>query len=121
VGVVEFACTEQSAARKRWEILTRMTPEIGASDHPYPTLALFKLNPDEARTQARRTLNFLQRQLDGDQPDHLGELYYSQGLLLMMLGRDGEAAESFRAGVAAGPPGLVEYLNLDAARLLTAQ
>ena len=114
---MEFACVDRDAARKRWEILSRTNPEIGTSDHAYPLLALFKLNPGEARTQARRVLGFLQRQLDGDQPDHQGELYYSQGLLLMLLGHDAEAAASFRSGVAAGPPGIVEYLNLDAARL----
>jgi len=117
VGVVEFACVDQGAARKRWEILTRATPEIGTTDHAYPVLAQFKLDPAEGRVQARRAFGFLQRQLSGDLPEHPGELYYSQGLLMMAAGRNAEAAESFRSGAAAGPPGIVEYLNLDGARL----
>jgi hypothetical protein len=39
----------------------------------------------------------------------------------MIAGRKDDAAASFRAGAAAGPPGMAEYLNLDALRMLDAE
>ena len=38
----------------------------------------------------------------------------------MIADRKNDAAASFRAGAVAGPPGMVEYLNLAAIRLLDA-
>ncbi|MEO8595742.1 MAG: tetratricopeptide repeat protein [Candidatus Solibacter sp.] len=120
VGVVEFACIDKEAARKRWEILAKATPVIGTTDYPFAILAVSKVNPAEGRTQIRQALIFLALQLKDDQPEHNGELLYSQGLLQLESGHKDEAATSFRAGVAAGPAGLVEYLNLDGARAVDA-
>jgi tetratricopeptide (TPR) repeat protein len=120
VGVVEFACADQKAAGKRWAALAKASPEIASTDHAYPYMALAKLDPAEGRMQARRALGFLQRQLEAALPEYQGTLLYSQGLLQMIAGRNDDAAASFRAGAAAGPPGMVEYLNLEAIRVLDA-
>jgi tetratricopeptide (TPR) repeat protein len=120
VGVVEFACVDQNAARKRWEILAKASPEIASTDHAYPYMALAKLDPAEGKIQARKALGFLQRQLGTAAPEYQGALLYSQGLLQMIAGRNDDAAASFRAGAEAGPPGMVEYLNLEAIRMLDA-
>ena len=71
-----------------------------------------------ARCKARKALGFLQRQLAAARRNIRGPLLYNQGLLQMIAGRKDDAAASFRAGAAAGPPGMVEYLNLDAIRML---
>jgi len=120
VGVVESACVDQNAARKRWEVLAKATPEIASTDHAYPYMALAKLDPAEGKIQARRALGFLQRQLGTALPEYQGALLYSQGLLQTIVGRDDDAAASFQAGATAGPPGMVEYLNLEAIRMLDA-
>jgi tetratricopeptide (TPR) repeat protein len=120
VGVVEFACVDQNAARKRWEVLAKATPEIASTDHAYPYMALAKLDPAEGKIQARRALGFLQRQLGTALPEYHGALLYSQGLLQTIIGSNDAAAASFQAGAAAGPPGMVEYLNLEAIRTLGA-
>jgi tetratricopeptide (TPR) repeat protein len=120
LGVAEFACVDQNAARKRWEALAKASPEIVSADHAYPYMALAKLDPAEGKIQSRKALGFLQRQLETAAPEYQGTLLYSQGLLQMIAGRKDEAAASFRAGAAAGPTGMVEYLNLDAIRMLDA-
>jgi tetratricopeptide (TPR) repeat protein len=120
LGVVEFACVDENAARQRWEKLSKATPEIASTDHAYPYMALAKLDLADGKTQARKALGFLQRQLGTAAPEYQGALLYSQGLLQSVAGRKDDAAASFRAGAAAGPPGMVEYLNLDAARSLDA-
>jgi hypothetical protein len=120
LGVVEFACVDQNAARKRWEKLAQASPEIASTDHAYPYMALAKLDPAEGKIKARTALGFLQRQLGAAAPEYQGALLYGQGLLQMIAGRQDDAAASFRAGAAAGPPGMVEYLNLDGIRMLEA-
>ena len=120
LGVVEFACVDETSARKRWEKLTRANPEIASPDYAYSYMALARLDANEGKIKARTALGFLQRQLAAS-PEYQGVLLYNQGLLQMIAGRKDDAAASFRAGAAAGPPGMAEYLNLDAIRMLDAQ
>jgi hypothetical protein len=116
LGMVEFACVDQSAARTRWEKLTKASPEISSADYAYTFLALWRLNPAEGVTQARKALGFLERQMGKALPEHQGKLLHSEGVLQAILGKKQEAAASFRAGAEAGPAGMIEYLNLDAIR-----
>jgi hypothetical protein len=111
---------DETAARNRWEKLSKANPEIASTDYPYSYMALAKLHADEARIQARKALGFLQRQLAAS-PEHRGVLLYNQGLLQMIAGHKDEAAVSFRAGAAASPAGMTEYLNLDGIRMLDAE
>jgi tetratricopeptide (TPR) repeat protein len=120
VGVVEFACTGQNEARHRWEVLAKANPELTSTDYAYPFMATAKLDPALGKTQARKALVFLERQLGSARPEYQGALLYSQGLLQTIAGRNAEAAASFRAGAAASSPGMVEYLNLAAIRMLEA-
>jgi tetratricopeptide (TPR) repeat protein len=120
LGVVEFGCADQNAARKRWQTLAKASPDLASVDHAYPYMALAKLDPAEAAIQARKALGFLQRQLASALPEYRGSLLYNQGVLQAIAGRKDDAAASFRAGAAAGPAGMVEYLNLSAIRLLDA-
>jgi hypothetical protein len=83
-------------------------------------MALARLDAEQGKIKARTALGFLQRQLAAS-PEHQGVLLYNQGLLQMIAGRKDDAAASFRAGAAAGPPGMAEYLNLDAIRMLDAE
>jgi hypothetical protein len=117
LGVVEFACVDETSARKRWERLSKANPEIASTDYAYSYMALARLDADQGKIKARTALGFLQRQLAAS-PDYQGVLLYNQGLLQMIAGRKDDAAASFRAGAAAGPPGMAEYLNLDAIHML---
>ena len=63
LGVVEFACVDESAARKRWERLAKANPEMVSTDYAYSYMALAKLDPSEGKIKARTALGFLQRQL----------------------------------------------------------
>ena len=118
LGVVEASCVDQSAARKRWEAIANASAEIASTDHAYPYAARAKLDAAEGAAQARKALGFLQRQLGGALPEYQGRLLYSQGVLQTIAGRKDEAAASFHAGAEAGPAGMVEYLNLEALRVL---
>jgi tetratricopeptide (TPR) repeat protein len=118
VGVAEFACVDENSARKRWETLSKASPEIASTDYAYTFMALAKLDPAEGKIKARSALGFLQRQLATGAPEHQGVLLYNQGLLQMIAGRKDDAAASFRAGAAAASSGMLEYLNLDAIRML---
>jgi hypothetical protein len=120
IGVVEFNCVDENAARRRWEKLAKGSPPVSSTDHAYPYMALAKVDPEEGKARASAALGALQRQLATAPPSAKGTLLYNQGLLQMIADRKTDAAASFRAGAAAGPPGMVEYLNLDAIRLLDA-
>ena len=121
MGVVEFACVDENAARRRWEKLAKASVPVASTDHAYPYMALAKVDPEEGKARALAALESVQRQLATAGPATKGTLLYNQGLLQMIADRKKEAAASFRAGAAAGPPGMVEYLNLDAIRMLDAE
>jgi tetratricopeptide (TPR) repeat protein len=118
VGVVEYACTGQNEARRRWEVLAKANPELASTDYAYPFMATAKLDPALGKTQARKALVFLERQMGLAPPEYQGAMFYSRGLLQTIAGRNADAAASFRAGAAASSPGMVEYLNLAAIRML---
>jgi hypothetical protein len=120
IGVVEFNCVDENAARRRWEKLAKASQPVASTDHAYPYMALAKMDPEEGKARASAALEALQRQLATAPPSAKGTLLYNQGLLQMIADRKTDAAASFHAGAAAGPPGMVEYLNLDAIRLLDA-
>ena len=120
LGVVEFACVDQNAARQRWRTLAKASPDLASIDYPYPYMALAKLDPANAAIQARKALGFLQRQMGSALPAYQGRLLHSQGVLQTIAGRRDEAANSFRAGAEAGPAGMAEYLNLEALHRLDA-
>jgi hypothetical protein len=121
VGVAEFACVDENSARKRWEKLSKASPEIASTDYAYTYMALAKLDPAEGKIKARTALGFLQRQLAAATQEFQGVLLYNQGLLQMLAGRTDDAVASFRAGATAPSSGMVEYLNLDAVRMLDAR
>jgi hypothetical protein len=120
MGIVEFNCVDENAARRRWEKLAKASLPVTSTDHAYPYMALAKLDLEEGKAKASAALNTVQHQLATATPVNKGTLLYNQGLLQMLGDRKSEAAASFRAGAAAGPPGMVEYLNLAAIRLLDA-
>ncbi len=119
LGVVEAACVGPKEGRKRWEKLSKANPEIASPEYAYPVLAQWRLDEAEAKSRATKALVFVQRQLAAPTAaGSKGALLHSQGVLLKILGRREEALASFRAGVEAGPAGMVEFLNLDAIRLM---
>jgi hypothetical protein len=113
---VEFACADQTAARARWEKVSKADAGIASTDYAFPTLALAKLEPDVGKARSRTALVFLGRQVGSAARGHQGALLYSQGLLQLVTGKNADAMSSFRSGADAGPPGMVEYLNLVAIR-----
>uniref|UniRef100_Q02B52 Tetratricopeptide TPR_2 repeat protein n=1 Tax=Solibacter usitatus (strain Ellin6076) TaxID=234267 RepID=Q02B52_SOLUE len=120
LGVVEFTCGDQQAARTRWDRVSKADAGIASTDYAYPILALAKLEPAVATARSRTAMGFLARQLGSAAPAHLGALQYSQGLLQALTGKQADAMSSFRSGAEAGPAGMVEYLNLEAIRALEA-
>jgi hypothetical protein len=120
LGVVEFACVDQNAARKRWETVSKADADIASTDYAYPFLALAKLDPTVGVARSRKALDFLGKQMGSAATGVQGALLYSQGLLQAAIGKRSEAQSSLRAGAEAGPAGMVEYLNLEAIRALEA-
>jgi hypothetical protein len=118
LGVVEFACVDEKLARSRWEKVSKSDAGIASTDYAYPVVALAKLEPAVATARSRTVLGFVGRQLGAATPGHQGALLYTQGLLQTVIGKPADAMSSFRAGAEAGPPGMVEYLNLEAIRAL---
>lgn len=119
VGVVEAACGEDKSARKRWERLAKARPQPSSPDYAFPYLALARLKPDEAGAQAQAGLAEVRRGLAAADPASRPALLYSQGLLLMTLGKTEEAAASFQEGANALPAGVLQYLNADALRTMS--
>ncbi len=120
LGVVEFACVGGNAARQRWEKVSKADAAITSADYAYPFLALAQLEPEVGKARSRKALVFLGNQLSSAGEAYKGVLLYSQGLLQAVTGQRDEAMSSFRSGADAGPPGMVEYLNLEAIRVLNA-
>ena len=121
LGMLEFQCLDERVAKKRWAKLAKANEPVASVEYAYPYLALARVDEAGAKAKAKTALGLVERQLGADATvEAKGALLHSKGLLLKILGRREEAMASFRAGVEAGPAGMVEYLNLDAIRLLDA-
>jgi hypothetical protein len=120
-GLVEAACGDAKTARRIFERLARARPELSSPDYAYPGMALSKVNPAQGAAKAKAALDEVGRSLAKADADSRPALLYSQGLLQMVLSRTQEAAASFREGARVSPPGMLQYLNLDALRTIDSQ
>jgi hypothetical protein len=107
LGVVEFACVDETSARKRWEKLTKANPEIASTDYAYSYMALARLDAEQGKIKARSALGFLQRQLAASADIRV---LYNQGLLQMIRQAKDDAAQLSRrcGGRPAGNGGVPE-------------
>ena len=120
LGVVEFACVDENSARKRWERLTKANPEIASTDYAYSYMALARLDAYEGKIKARTALGFLQRQLAA-LAGISGGAAVQPGTAANDRRPQGRCRRKFSRGCGGRPPGMVEYLNLDAIRMLDAE
>ena len=119
LGLVEAACMDEKSARRRWERVAKAHAAPGSTNFAYPYLAAAKVNPSTAAANAKAGLEEVRRALATAGTDSRAALLYNQGLLLQLLQRTDEAAQSFREGLSVSPPGMVQYLNAGALRTIT--
>ncbi|HWY48417.1 MAG TPA: DUF5107 domain-containing protein [Bryobacteraceae bacterium] len=111
----EAQCGREKAAKKTWVKLDKSSKDVSDPDFVVPILAAAKIESavdlrariDIALEQVRAALN--------SSPDR-STLIYSQGMLLRMAGRGGEAQKSLGEALASNPPAMVGYLVLKALR-----
>jgi len=116
VGLVEVSCGGEKLARRRWERVAKMRPDLYSPDFAYPAIAAARLNPAGSAPIVQSALEDVQKTLASATPDQRAALLYSQGLLFQVLGKNEDAGKSLREGVAASPPGMLSYLNALALR-----
>jgi hypothetical protein len=116
LGLVEAACMGEKSAHRRWQRVAKIHAAPSSTDFAYPYLAAGKVNPAAVAANAKPALEEIQHALATAGTDSRAALLYSQGLLLQVLQRTDEAAESFREGLNAAPQGMVQYLNAGALR-----
>jgi Flp pilus assembly protein TadD/histidinol phosphatase-like PHP family hydrolase len=113
----ESVCDEKEA-RKMWEKVSKMKPEMASTDFVYPILAATQLS---APSRASAALDAVQRALQTTSGPLRGVLAYHHGLLLELAGRRRDAIDAFHAGEKASPPGMTRYLNTLALRVAQQQ
>jgi hypothetical protein len=111
LGAVESMCGDPKAARRRWSKVAKLDPDALSADFAFPALALESINEAEGKARAEADAVTIARLLKTASPDSRGLLYYSQGILLLGLGREQDAAETFQAGANAPDRGSSKYLN----------
>lgn len=116
LAMVEAACGDEKAARKRWSKLARATEDPASVNFVFPQLAAARLNEAEGRKKLEAASAELAKRLPSSAPESRGILFYSQGMALRGLGKEEEALGAFREGVRAAPQGESHYLNLLAQR-----
>jgi tetratricopeptide (TPR) repeat protein len=103
----ESACDEKEA-RKMWEKVSRMKPDMASTDYAYPLLAAARIMAAPAVGAA---LESVQRALQTAPGASRGTLSYNQGLLMLMAGKRRDALDCFRLGQKAAVTPMVRYLN----------
>ena len=114
IAVLEYSCGFESAARKRWEKVSKMRPSLASVDFAYPYLALSHLNMQRAQAEARRPFQQVKDAVGGNTDAPRAVLLYHQGLFLSLAGKLEDAARSFKEGARAGSGTYAGYLNLNA-------
>jgi hypothetical protein len=103
----ESACDEKEA-RKMWDKVSKMRPDMSSPDYAYPFLAAVRV---AVPAKAGAALEDVQRYLQTATGAVRGVLSYNQGLLMLLAGKKRDAMDAFRSGEKASAPGMVRYLN----------
>jgi hypothetical protein len=117
MGTVDLKCGETTWARKRIEKVAKATADVSSPDYAYPVLAIATLDPTAGKAKAASALKLVARAIETAQPTGRGVLFYSRGLLQLLLGEMEDASDSFRSGAQASA-GMLRYLNLEAWRTM---
>jgi predicted Zn-dependent protease len=113
---LEALCGEQKPARKRWTKLAKENQDPSSENFAFPALAAARLNPAEGKARLEAAESDVEKRLAAAQPESQGVLLYSQGMLLLALGRHDAALAAFERGGKAVNRGESQYLNLLALR-----
>jgi len=110
MGVVENACGDEKAAKKRWSKLSRSSERIDSVDYIYPYLAAKSLGDSDARPKIDAALQALIKTAsDGSRP----AVAFSQGALLIAAGKRDEGDALLQKSLQSGDP-FVQYMSLAA-------
>jgi tetratricopeptide (TPR) repeat protein len=110
----EARCGNEKNAKKTWAKLAKSAQPVSDPDFVVPILAAAKIESAELRARIDMALEQVRAGLSNtaDRPT----LLYSQGILLRVAGREGEAQKSLGEALASNPPVMVGYLALKALR-----
>ena len=110
----EARCGNEKNAKKTWAKLAKTAQAVSDPDFVVPILAAAKIESAELRARIDMALEQVRAGLSNtaDRPT----LLYSQGILLRVAGREGEAQKSLGEALASNPPVMVGYLALKALR-----
>jgi tetratricopeptide (TPR) repeat protein len=110
----EARCGNEKSAKKTWAKLAKSAKAVSDPDFVVPVLAAAKIESADLRARIDMALEQVRAALSNtaDRPT----LIYSQGILLRLAGREGEAQKSLGEALASNPPVMVGYLALKALR-----
>lgn len=108
MGVVEGACGDEKAAKKRWSKISKTSEPADSVDYIFPYLAAGNLGENDARARIDAALKALQKTpADASRPS----LTFAQGALLMAAGKRDEADALLKKSLEADDP-FVQYMSL---------
>jgi tetratricopeptide (TPR) repeat protein len=108
MGVVENACGEEKAAKKRWAKVSRSNEPIDSVEYIYPYLAAKSLGDGDARPKIDAALQALKKTApEGSRPG----VAFSQGALLIAAGKSDEGDALLQKSLQSADP-FVQYLSL---------
>jgi len=108
LGVVENACGDEKAAKKRWSKLSRSSEPIDSVEYVYPYLAAKSLGETDARPKIDAALQTLKKTASNDSRPAMA---FSQGALLVAAGKTDEADVLLQKSAQAADS-FVQYLSL---------
>jgi hypothetical protein len=113
LAAVESLCGLPKDAKRRWERVAKMTPEIDSPDFAFPLAASQSLasSANASVDVVDPILSKIEKRFSAANDEVKGALNYNKGILLLCIGEEKGAIAAFTAGLKAPESGFSHYLN----------
>ena len=111
-AMIEAACKDTKASRKRWTKISKMNAPIGSPEFVYPLLAAVRVAPEESMARVAAALTQVRAALAKATDANKPALQFNEAMLLYASGQNAEAATKLEMLGHDGPDPWVQYLAL---------
>ncbi len=111
-ALIEAACRDEKASRKRWTRISKMSAPLGSPEYAYPLLSASRIAPEEAKPKIAAALASVREAMGKANEPSRSSLQFSEAMLLHAAGQEGEAAGRLEKLAHESTDSWIQYLAL---------
>jgi hypothetical protein len=111
-GGIEAACRQDTAARKRWTKVSKLSAALPSPEFVFPILADWKLDPERTKPKIAAALDLVRKAMAQDAAASKPDLRFVEAILQRISGQDAAGTNTLRAIVESSDDPWLRYLAL---------